>query len=152
MNGRETNLNEIDTSEGCSHWRQRVELLDGVTVYASALRDRRLDSDVTPDETLHLDRRWGDPHFPWEDMGVPDDMTAFREAVLRALRSAEQGRVVEIGCLAGHGRTGTTLACLLVLQGMDASSAIDRIRREYCPRAVETDKQMDFVGTFERGR
>jgi protein-tyrosine phosphatase len=61
------------------------------------------------------------------------------------LGQASEGRRVEIGCAGGHGRTGTTLAGLLVLQGLSARSAIRRIRRAYCEEAIESREQEAFV-------
>ena len=59
-----------------------------------------------------------------------------------------RGDVVEIGCLGGHGRTGSALACLAVLTGVPADGAVDWVRAHYCPDAVETDEQRAFVEKF----
>ena len=56
--------------------------------------------------------------------------------------------MVEIGCLGGHGRTGTALACLAVLAGTPAAEAVAWVRGAYCPKAVETDAQRAFVESF----
>ena len=61
------------------------------------------------------------------------------------LDRARAGEVVEVGCLGGHGRTGTALACLAVLAGHPADDAVAWVRRTYCDRAVETDEQADYV-------
>ena len=66
------------------------------------------------------------------------------------LGQAAEGRRVEIGCAGGHGRTGTTLAGLLVLQGQSARSAIRRIRRTYCAEAIESREQEAFVRGLAR--
>jgi hypothetical protein len=50
-----------------------------------------------------------------------------------------------ICCHGGHGRTGTALAALMItVQGTSPSDAIKRVR-EYCPRAIETDGQEDYL-------
>ena len=52
---------------------------------------------------------------------------------------------VELGCLGGHGRTGTALACLAVLSGVPAPDATAWVRSAYCNEAVETPEQEAFV-------
>ena len=75
-----------------------------------------------------------------------------------ALRSlldrARRGERVEVGCLGGHGRTGTALACLAVLAGHPAADAVAWTRTHYCPKAVETPDQEAFVAALavDRGR
>jgi hypothetical protein len=98
---------------------------------------------------LYLDDRWQPPWphevIDWPDFGVPDDPTPV-VAALRTLRKrARAGEHVDMGCLGGHGRTGTALACLAVLCGHPADDAVAWVRREYCDRAVETDAQEAFV-------
>ncbi len=67
---------------------------------------------VPPPET-DWESRW----VRWPDFRLPTDRAAaaaaFREAWSRA--AAER---VEIGCSGGHGRTGTALACLAILDGV----------------------------------
>ena len=58
---------------------------------------------------------------------------------------ARRGELVEIGCIGGHGRTGSALACLAVLTGTPTDAAVDWVRAAYCPDAVETDAQRSFV-------
>jgi hypothetical protein len=101
---------------------------------------------------LYLDRRWQPPwphdHVNWPDFGVPDDPAGFRAALESVLTRARAGQRVEIGCLGGHGRTGTALACLAVLAGSPAEKAVTWVRAAYCPAAVETPAQEAFVGAF----
>ncbi len=134
-----------------------VELPDGNRVTAASFhaldpyaRDRQ------PDHGLYLDRRWQPPwphdHLDWPDFGVPDE----RAPVLTALRSllarAQAGEQLELGCLGGHGRTGTALAVLAVLAGQPRHTAVDWVRTHYCPAAVETTAQEEFVaGSANQG-
>ena len=62
-----------------------------------------------------------------------------------ALDRARGGELVEIGCLGGHGRTGTALACLAILTGIPADEAVPWVRANYCARGVETIEQEAFV-------
>lgn len=49
----------------------------------------------------------------------------------------------------GHGRTGTPLACLAVLDGVPAAEAVTYVRARYDHRAVETPWQRRYVARFE---
>ena len=108
-----------------------------------------------PDFGLYLDGCWHPPwehaHVDWPDFGVPADarttladLTAFRER-------SHAGQRVEIGCLGGHGRTGTALAMLAVLSGCAPGTAVAWVRAHYCDHAVETPGQEAFVAAFTVG-
>ena len=102
-----------------------------------------------PDYGLYLDRRWAPPwpheHVDWPDFGVPDDAAGVMDTLSSVLARSRGGQRVEIGCLGGHGRTGTALAGLAVLDGVPADRAVAWVREHYCPRAVETAVQEAFV-------
>lgn len=67
-------------------------------------------------------------------------------AVLRSvLDRARAGERVEVGCIGGHGRTGTTLACLAILAGHPPGEAVAWVRANYCAEAVETPEQKAFI-------
>jgi protein-tyrosine phosphatase len=55
---------------------------------------------------------------------------------------------VEIACAGGHGRTGTALACLAILDGVPATEAVAFVRDQYDPHAVETPAQRRYVAKF----
>jgi protein-tyrosine phosphatase len=133
--------------------RTVVSLPDGTEVTAVSFDaidpyscDRR------PDFGLYLDRRWQPPwshdHLEWPDFGVPDDPAQVLTMLRSVLERARRGQVVEIGCLGGHGRTGTALASLAVLAGHPASDAVAWVRAAYCPDAVETAAQEASVTGF----
>jgi hypothetical protein len=107
--------------------------------------------DVPPDFGLYLDSRWEPPwaheHVEWPDFGVPDGRV-LAAALDALLARAHAGERVEIGCYAGHGRTGTALACLAVIKGVPAVDAVEWVRSRYCSAAVETPDQRAFVETF----
>ncbi len=132
-----------------------VELPDGNRVAAASFhaldpytRDRQ------PDYGLYFDRRWQPPwphdHLDWPDFGVPDDRTAILKALRSLLARAQAGEQVELGCLGGHGRTGTALAFLTILAGYPQSNAVGWVRTHYCPQAVETSAQEEFIARVER--
>lgn len=137
--------------------RSVVELPDGAKVIAVSFdaadpysRDRQ------PDYGLYLDRKWRPPwtcdHLDWPDFGVPDDPDRVLAALGSLLERARAGERVEVGCLGGHGRTGTALACLAILAGQDPAMAIDWVRAAYCPLAVETAEQEAFATSLAKPR
>ena len=105
-----------------------------------------------PDYGLYLDRSWQPPwtcdHLDWPDFGVPDHPARALAALGFLLDRARNGQLVEVGCLGGHGRTGTALACLAVLTGQERAAAVAWVRANYCPHAVETAAQEAFVASF----
>lgn len=158
----------------CRHWREPVDLRDGITVFASAWFDRPANQPVDvewPDVGFYLDGSWSQttmlcspgfrPRFaryrpsqlmvyPWPDLGAPREPSRFKRALHWLLRQAADGKRVEIGCAGGHGRTGTTLAGLLVLQGMPARRAAAAIRSHYCADAIETKSQFQMLDALRR--
>ncbi len=133
--------------------RDEVTLPNGVTVTAASFDPadpyRR---DHPPQYGLYLDERWRPPWpsqvLAWPDFGVPADRGLLEDALRVVLRHASAGEVVEIGCVGGHGRTGTALACLVTLTGTSPASAVDWVRQSYCTRAIETVQQEEFVRGF----
>ena len=105
-----------------------------------------------PDFGLYLDEKWAPPwahaRVGWPDFGVPDDLDELRDQLSAVLARAKAGGLVEVGCLGAHGRTGTALACLAVIDGVDAEVAVAWVRANYCERAVETPDQAAFVRSF----
>jgi hypothetical protein len=125
-----------------------VEFPDGTSVIAVSFADDPYARETAPAFGLYLDARWDPPwpheHLAWPDFGLPDP-DELSAALPPLLARARRGDVVEIGCLGGHGRTGSALACLAVLTGAPADGAVDWVRTHYCPEAVETDEQRAFV-------
>ncbi|MFE0380359.1 protein-tyrosine phosphatase family protein [Streptomyces inhibens] len=125
----------------------------GVLVRGRGLR-YALPSGPAPSFAIHLlgkqppptewDARW----LPWPDFWLPKDRRQARNVFKEALTRATNERV-EIACGGGHGRTGTALACMAVLDGVPADEAVTYVRRHYHRRAVETPWQRRFVLRFE---
>ena len=133
--------------------RTVVRFADGTTVMGVRfLGDDPYVREDTPDFGLYLDQRWAPPwpheHLDWPDFGVPEDLDALRRALTDLLDRARKGERVEVGCLGGHGRTGTALACLAVLTGTPANAAAAWVRTNYCYKAIETDAQEQLAATF----
>lgn len=132
--------------------RDPVTFADGTTVVgARFLVDDPYARNEAPTFGLYLDKHWAPPwdhtHLRWLDFGVPDT-TELRVALDDLLDRARRGERVEVGCLGGHGRTGTALACLAVLTGTPPDEAVAWVRAGYCEKAVETDEQRAFVAAF----
>jgi Protein-tyrosine phosphatase len=107
-----------------------------------------------PDFGLYLDARWQPPwdhaHIDWPDFGLPEDTDAVQRSLRALLDRARSGERVEVGCLGGHGRTGTALASLAVLSGYPAGDAVNWVRAHYCSKAVETPEQEAFVAVMDQ--
>ncbi|MBO1073598.1 protein-tyrosine phosphatase family protein [Roseomonas marmotae] len=80
--------------------------------------------------------------LPVPDFGLPE-LPPLRSALARLLRELPH-RPVYIGCRAGLGRTGTVLACLARLSGVEEDPVL-WLRRHYDPRAIETPEQEAFA-------
>ena len=90
---------------------------------------------------------WESRWLRWPDFRLPADDVEARAAFMEALERAETDRV-ELACGGGHGRTGTALACLAVLDGIPSAEAVEFVRRNYDPKAVETPWQKRYVRRF----
>lgn len=135
----------------------RVTLPDGTSITAASYDPAApYERDAQPAYGLYLDHRWQPPwphdHLEWPDFGVPEDPTVLAEQLRSLLTTARTGESVEVGCLGGHGRTGTALACLAILTGVPPSQAVSWVRENYCVQAVETDDQQEFVSSFRPDR
>ena len=150
----------------CRHWRQQVEIAPGIIVHASAYMDRPRTSDWDwPEIGIYLSERWveevpmasfcwaGPPVgprrqvalLPCPDGGWPLYQKETEQVLAYALEAARAGRLVEIGCHAGHGRTGMALAALMILAGFDAETAMLRVWNGYCDQAIETSGQERYL-------
>jgi Protein-tyrosine phosphatase len=140
-----------------THQRFEVHLHRSVVVLPDGTEVTAVSFDVTepyareqpPDYGLYLDHKWQPPwshdHLDWPDFGVPDDATHVVTALTSVLERARAGERVEVGCMGGHGRTGTALACLAILTGHPHGEAVAWVRANYCSNAVETPEQEAFV-------
>ena len=128
-----------------------VMLPDGTLIRASSIFERN-EHDPERSFGLYMDERWS-PTWPsdmiaWVDFGLP---TYSEEQHCRSGPPScvpKGGECVEIGCLGGRGRTGTVLACMAVLAGVEPGDAVPWVRRTYQPGAVETADQEAWVLWF----
>jgi hypothetical protein len=132
--------------------RDVVVLPDGTPVRAASLPRGGSDQLDAPDFGVYLDRAWkptwSHVFIEWPDFGLPSDRNTFLQVVDDVLARARNGAIVEIGCLGGHGRTGTFLAVLAVRAGEPSSSSVSWVRARYCHEAIETVEQEAFIESF----
>jgi hypothetical protein len=126
---------------------------ESVTIYASAGRHQRTrTSEQHPDFGLYADHIWHpvsrNEFINWPDFKTPMHSTVAAMQIVDAFIMACEGKRVEVGCIGGHGRTGTILACMGVMAGLDPDSSIDFVRSSYCDHAVETRDQEAWVKWF----
>lgn len=129
-----------------------VVLASGRLVRGRALRRSIPDGPAPTFGVYLLGRRppvvaWPSRWVRWPDFGLPSDRREAREVFVEAWEQAATERV-EIACVGGRGRTGTALACLAVLDGVPPERAVDFVRQQYDPRAVETPWQRRYVSRF----
>lgn len=140
-----------NNSRRCEHLYQPTEL-DNVNIFCSAWKLASKYDRPTPDFALYADPIWvtksRNEFINWPDFGVPRFQNLAYEQILGAYSIAKKFNV-EIGCIGGHGRTGTILACMTVIdKNIDATQAIDFVRSTYCHHAIETSSQESFVEFF----
>ncbi|WP_327590962.1 protein tyrosine phosphatase [Nonomuraea sp. NBC_00507] len=91
---------------------------------------------------------WRHAWVEWPDFLLPRD----RDEAVRHIRAlheqARAGEAVEVACGGGIGRTGTVIACLAVLAGLDPAAAVAWTREHHHPRAVETPWQRRWIARF----
>jgi hypothetical protein len=129
-----------------------LQLPSGRTIRGRGLRDP-MPSGYPPTFGVYLlgvkppEFGWTSTWIRWPDFRLPVDAAYAKEVLTEAWERAATERV-EVACHGGRGRTGTALACIAVLDGVPASSAVAFVREHYHPRAVETPWQRRFVRQF----
>lgn len=117
-----------------------VRFPDGTEVRAASLSDR-LEHDNWRQFGLYMDEAWcpswSSYVIQWQDRGLPKSYAEAVDQISAAFRRAKSGQHVEVGCIGGHGRTGTVLACMAVLAGVAPNEAVAWVRQNYDHRAVE---------------
>ena len=145
---------------GPHHHLDEVILPDGTSVWAASFPIDGYDRGgaLAPDTGLYLDPHWAPPwphrHLDWPDFELPVDVGAMVDGLNWVLAGARAGQRVEIGCIGGHGRTGTALACLATMAGgrrWQATDPVQWVRQTYCRDAIETDQQAAFARRFRPG-
>jgi hypothetical protein len=131
-----------------------IQLPAGAWVRGRGLR-RPVPPGPVPEYGLYLGsrrfrRRHGEAPWPsawldWPDFWLPRDRAQAVERIEELHQRARAGERVEVGCGGGVGRTGTVIACLAVLDGLDPAAGVEWTRQHYHRRAVETPWQRRWV-------
>lgn len=130
-----------------------LQLPSGRLIRGRGLR-RPLPAGATPTYAVYLlgkrppEVPWESHWLRWPDFRLPSDRTEARKVLGDAWERAATLERVEVACGGGRGRTGTALACLAVLDGVEPGQAVDFVRRHYDKHAVETPWQRRYVGRF----
>jgi protein-tyrosine phosphatase len=92
--------------------------------------------------------------FPWNhgeefqfkivDMQPPDNVQEFTKMLDYTIEAIRAGKKVFMGCIGGHGRTGTVFAALVTRMTGNADS-IKYVRDNYCKKAVESTAQIEWL-------
>lgn len=90
---------------------------------------------------------WESRWIRWPDFRLPADHTQARRIFEEALDRLAHDRV-EFACGGGKGRTGTALACLVILDGIPPKDAVEFVRANYHRHAVETPWQKRYIRNF----
>lgn len=130
------------------YWSDDVGVFD--LPGGARVRGRRIAAAASPaDFTLVLADGplppWPYRRVRWPDFWVPSDPEDALDAFREAHRRAAAGERVEAADRGGLGRTGTALAALAVLDGLDPQEAVRWVRARYHPRAVETPWQRRWL-------
>jgi hypothetical protein len=96
-----------------------------------------------PPPVVDWESRW----LRWPDFRLPAVEAEVLPALTEVWERAATERV-EVACAGGHGRTGTALACLAILDGVPAAAAVAFVREHYDPHAVETPRQRRYVARW----
>jgi hypothetical protein len=84
----------------------------------------------------------------WADMSSVE-LDELEPLVSIARKYLSCNRRVDIGCLGGHGRTGTLLACIIgKVENLLAEEAIDQVHKRYCKEAIESYRQRNLIREY----
>ena len=74
-------------------------------------------------------------------MDAPANVTRFKKLVTWLCNQLQDGKTVHVGCIGGHGRTGTVISAI-VAELLEEKDAIQWVRKHYCKKAVESKAQV----------
>ena len=137
----------------CYETHPPLPLSDGLVVYGGSCgHPVVLDADIYIGFDLSMWKT--NRRYPWEpgeevlfhirDMTAPEDPVAFKKLIEWVSVQLAAQKKVHMGCIGGHGRTGTALAAL-VKEMMGEEDAITYVRENYCKKVVESEAQIKFL-------
>jgi hypothetical protein len=145
----------------CRHNPQKIKEIDKIGYFAAdmfgasdftgdVMVNLTKTSDVPsvamiPQLVDHVEISFDEIMVPWPDFGLPHVKLSFWKA-LHSYIMEKGWSTACFHCQAGHGRTGTALAAMLIAnEGYSAQDAVLTIRSLYCDEAVETAEQIVYL-------
>lgn len=141
------------TTKPCYHSHAPLKLGNDIEIYGGSCSNPLQECDIY----VGLDQGAMKQHpsrFPWNegeaflfkitDYQAPDDADEFKNLIEWLADHLNLGLKVHVGCIGGHGRTGTVFAALVAYMGV-SNDAIQYVREHYCKKAVESKAQVDFL-------
>lgn len=83
--------------------------------------------------------------YPIPDRGVPADTSTLADLLETIHRDLDHGKNVLVHCRQGIGRTGLVAASLLVREGMEPASAIQKVSKVRGLQIPETPEQQNCI-------
>jgi len=83
-------------------------------------------------------------YYGINDMHAPSNVARFKKLVTWICTQLQAGKKVHVGCIGGHGRTGTVLSAIIA-EALKEKDAIQWVRKHYCKKAVESKDQVAFL-------
>lgn len=75
---------------------------------------------------------------------APGKPKEFKKMIQWVIEQLDAGKRIHVGCIGGHGRTGTFLAALVARMKIDPDP-IAWVRKHHCQKAVESESQVKFL-------
>ncbi len=144
----------------CAHSQDKFEFSDGSKIYLSSGSQKQRHPKKVPDLHIMLASAqysvgiaW---YVDWVDHGLPQHPdSVVWDMVNATVDMMQAGKMIETGCMAAHGRTGTFVGLLelQILHRMEqplpaVDTLIAWIRKNHCERAVEGEKQEWYLGYY----
>lgn len=138
-----SNSSSLDEKSG--KWNLIIDLAGIVTMPRNASFIREDAKPQFKSLSKHLDKDEALPsdvlRLFWNDMSIPPCGIEFWVEMWKVLPEK-----TVIGCMGGHGRTGTCIASLIIASGqMDYWQALEHVRKEHCKKAVENLVQEQYL-------
>jgi hypothetical protein len=167
FSSKETSIKPYVYVPACGHNLTPLKLPDGHTIFLSGTSHLKSEAEGTlPTAAVYLDTLWTAGQAFSNDGTVtaaedeiatlvvqwPDFKAIELDTLKRALEWAQQqldaGEDLEVGCIGGHGRTGSFAAALCITQGLSAEEAVLYVKSHYCTKAIETPAQREMLASL----
>lgn len=128
------------------HWRDI-----GIDVVVSMLTpDEVADMDLAKEQAFCERAGIAFIPFPIVDRGVPTSRSSVASLATDLARRLSEGKNIAIHCRQGLGRAAVIAACVLIMTGVEANSALKRLSESRGCSVPETTEQQRWVLEFEK--